>query len=162
MDQGQHQITWLRFATFHSCFYSAKYCGVEEAVDVFVSVCWLAPGLSRDYEHYDNIVDSLPVVHAVLFDLDDYKVAAAHFRDMVSSCKRERTRHGVFSSFQLLWTESVISSFFELTRSTFGKLFLSIGVNLAKLSSDQVVNVVRCLHSWCVLLTSDRFRVGHK
>lgn len=129
---------------------------------MFVSNCWLAPGLSRDYDHYDNIVDSLPIVHSVLYELADYDIAADHYRAMISSCKRQRTRHGVFSSFQLLWTESVILTFFEHTRATFDKLFLSIGVNLAMLTSGQVDHVVRCLHSWCVLLTSDRFRVGHK
>ncbi len=141
---------------FHACDLQ-KYVHINEAVDVFVVVVWLAPSVDEDYAYYLTIVKTLAPIQKITLRKKDFEAAREYFVQMrqypTSTRGSLRNRRGEN------WTKVMLSSFIEETQTALDGFLKLIGVDRSKLTADQEKSLKDALLTWCSFLTSSRYDV---
>ncbi len=141
------------------------FVGLEEAVDVFVSVCWLAPLLSRHYDNYKDMCSCMSVIESRrMLTVTLYKSAVANATDMLGWLQRDSSTkkkgHGFHLRNRSEWSVEEVHAFME-DAPAMKVLLQAVGVNLSKLTWHMRSRAVDLLLMWMNFLVHSRYKVTH-
>jgi hypothetical protein len=141
------------------------FVGLEEAVDTFVAVCWLAPACSwSTYSRYVKIVESLHTVARKPLTRRLYNEALQHCqcRDKYPETWWEKST-AVRPHRGRIWTRQMLEEFTSSTWTTsLCPLFSHFGVVLTSLSQEDMSLLTDLLLIWCECLSSKRVYIDHR